>query len=109
MYICLEACKRGFKFGCRPMLCLDACHLKGEYGGQLLCAIGIDGNDDMFPIAYAYALIYLCCLFCLYGFFRSTDLFSLRVNRVCFPVPRNLVLFFFFRFSFTKPHSYTTQ
>jgi hypothetical protein len=55
MYICLEACKRGFKSGCRPMLCLDACHLKGEYGGQLLCAIGIDGNDDMFPIAYVVA------------------------------------------------------
>jgi hypothetical protein len=55
MYICLEACKKGFKSGCRPMLCLDVCHLKGEYGGQLLCAIGIDGNDDMFPIAYAVA------------------------------------------------------
>ena len=55
MYICLEACKRGFKSGCRPILCLDACHLKGEYEGQLLCAIGLDGNDDMFPIAYAVA------------------------------------------------------
>jgi hypothetical protein len=45
----------GFKFGCRLMPCLDACHLKGEYGGQLLCATGVDGNDDMFPIAYAVA------------------------------------------------------
>ena len=55
MYICLEACKRGFKFGCRPMLYLDACHLKGEYRRQLLCAIGVDGNDDTFPIAYDVA------------------------------------------------------
>jgi hypothetical protein len=28
-------------------------HLKGEYGGQLLCAIRKDENDDMFLIAYA--------------------------------------------------------
>jgi hypothetical protein len=55
MYICLEVCKRDFKNGCRSILRLDACHLKGEYGGQLLCAIGLDGNDDMFPIAYAVA------------------------------------------------------
>ena len=53
IHTCLDAFKRGFKSGCRPTLCLDACHLKGEYGGQLLCAIGLDGNDNMFPIAYA--------------------------------------------------------
>jgi len=34
---------------------LDACHLKGENGGQLLCAIEKDENDDMFPVAYAVA------------------------------------------------------
>ncbi|XP_059461967.1 uncharacterized protein LOC132190960 [Corylus avellana] len=55
MYICLDACKKGFIHGCRPIICLDACHLKGDYGGQLLCAIGKDGNDDMFPIAIAVA------------------------------------------------------
>jgi hypothetical protein len=55
LYICLDACKKGFKYGCRPVVCLDACHLKGEVGGQLLCAIRKDGNDDMFPIAYAVA------------------------------------------------------
>jgi hypothetical protein len=52
MYVCLDACKKGFKYGCRPILRLDACHLKGEYGGQLLCAVGKDMNDYMFPIAY---------------------------------------------------------
>ncbi|XP_059454997.1 uncharacterized protein LOC132185210 [Corylus avellana] len=55
MYICLDACKKGFKHGCWPIICLDACHLKGEYVGQLLCAIGKDGNDHMFPIAFAVA------------------------------------------------------
>jgi hypothetical protein len=55
MYISLDACKKGFINGCRPVICLDACHLKGEHGGQLLCAIGTDGNDDIFPIAFAVA------------------------------------------------------
>ncbi|XP_059431442.1 uncharacterized protein LOC132164938 [Corylus avellana] len=53
MYICLDAYKKGFKYGCRAIIFLDACHLKGEYGGQLLCAIGKDDNDDMFPTAFA--------------------------------------------------------
>ena len=55
MYICLDACKKGFINDCRPVICLDACHLKREYGEQLLCAIGKDGNDDMFPIALVVA------------------------------------------------------
>ncbi|XP_062170398.1 uncharacterized protein LOC133876128 [Alnus glutinosa] len=55
LYICLDACNKGFKYGCRPIVCLDACHLKGEVGDQLLCTIGKDGNDDMFPIAYVVA------------------------------------------------------
>ncbi|XP_050106772.1 uncharacterized protein LOC126586117 isoform X1 [Malus sylvestris] len=53
LYVCLDACKKGFKAGCRPMIGVDGCHLKGPYKGQLLAAIGIDANDNMFPIAYA--------------------------------------------------------
>jgi len=52
MFVCLDACKKGMIAGCRPMIALDGCHLKGPYGGLLLCAVGRDGNDDMFPIAY---------------------------------------------------------
>jgi hypothetical protein len=37
------------------VICLDGYHLKGEYGGQLLCAIGKDGNGEMFLIAFAIA------------------------------------------------------
>jgi hypothetical protein len=55
MYICLDACKKCFKSICWPIICLDAYYLKGEYEGQLLCAIGINGNDDIFPIVYAVA------------------------------------------------------
>ena len=60
MYICLDACKNGFKYGCWPIICLNACHLKGGYGGQLLCAIGKDDNDDMFPIGYEPTLSRCC-------------------------------------------------
>lgn len=53
MYVCFAALKSAFKEGCRLLVCLDGCWLKGTYGGQLLSAVGIDPNDCMFPIAYA--------------------------------------------------------
>ena len=52
-YVCLDACKRGFLDGCRPMISLDACHLRGFVKGQILAAVGIDANDGMYPIAFA--------------------------------------------------------
>ncbi|KAL6187567.1 hypothetical protein ACLB2K_038965 [Fragaria x ananassa] len=53
LYICLEACKKGFKEGCRCLVGLDGCHLKGVYEGQLLTACGIDANNETWVIAYA--------------------------------------------------------
>lgn len=53
IYICLDACKRGFKAGCRPLIGLDGCFLKGYYGGQLLSAVGQDANNQLYVIAYA--------------------------------------------------------
>ncbi|WOL10473.1 hypothetical protein Cni_G19230 [Canna indica] len=52
-YVCLDALKTGFKAACRPIICIDGCFLKGPYGGQLLCAITKDGNNNMSPIAWA--------------------------------------------------------
>ncbi|XP_062114511.1 uncharacterized protein LOC133825611 [Humulus lupulus] len=52
VYICLKACKDGFK-SCRPLVGLDGCFLKGYCKGILLAAIGIDAENSMFPIAYA--------------------------------------------------------
>ena len=48
-----EAQMQGFHNGRRPIIGLDGCHLKGVYGGQLLSAVGRDGNDNLFPIAMA--------------------------------------------------------
>ncbi|KAL9691146.1 hypothetical protein QQ045_011565 [Rhodiola kirilowii] len=53
IYICLDACKRGFLTGCRPIISLDSCHLKGHYKGQIHSAVGRDANENMFPIAWA--------------------------------------------------------
>lgn len=53
MYICLAACKKGFKVGCRKVVGLDGCFFKGATNGELLCAVGRDGNNQMYPIAWA--------------------------------------------------------
>jgi len=37
----------------RPIICLDGCHIKTKFGGQLLTVVGVDPNDCIFPIAMA--------------------------------------------------------
>ncbi|XP_027082353.1 uncharacterized protein [Coffea arabica] len=53
MFVGLDALKKGFFGGCLPFIGFDGCHLKGPYGGVLLSAIGLDGNNGLYPIAYA--------------------------------------------------------
>ncbi|XP_051191015.2 uncharacterized protein [Lolium perenne] len=53
MYVCLDACKKGFMAGCRRVVGLDGCFLKGAVSGQLLCAVGRDANNQMYPISWA--------------------------------------------------------
>ncbi|KAL3525770.1 hypothetical protein ACH5RR_014142 [Cinchona calisaya] len=52
-YVCLQACKEGFLAGCKPIVGLDGCHLRGPHKGILLSAVGIDPNDQLYRIAYA--------------------------------------------------------
>lgn len=52
-YVCYYALKSGWKAGCRPFIGLDGCFLKTVTGGQLLSAVGRDGNNQMYPICYA--------------------------------------------------------
>ncbi|WVZ75505.1 hypothetical protein U9M48_023551 [Paspalum notatum var. saurae] len=52
-YVCFDALKRGFIAGCRRVVGLDGCWFKGANNGQLLCAIGKDANNQMYPIAWA--------------------------------------------------------
>ncbi|XP_057246847.1 uncharacterized protein LOC125491684 [Beta vulgaris subsp. vulgaris] len=43
---------RGFIGGCRPLIGIDGAYLSGNYKGILLSALGIDGNNEIFLIAY---------------------------------------------------------
>ena len=52
IYICLDACKKGFKVGCKPFIGLDDYFWKRYYGGHLLAAVGQDANNVFFVIAY---------------------------------------------------------
>ncbi|KAL0374669.1 UNVERIFIED_CONTAM: hypothetical protein Sradi_3382600 [Sesamum radiatum] len=53
LYFSLFAMKSAFLSGCRPLIGLDGCFLKTCFKGQLLVAVGRDGNDNMVPIALA--------------------------------------------------------
>ncbi|XP_021727908.1 uncharacterized protein LOC110695023 [Chenopodium quinoa] len=57
MFVCLAALRDGFISGCRPVIGVDGCHLKGAYPGKILVAVGKDGNNAIFPIAWATAEI----------------------------------------------------
>lgn len=51
-YVSLAACKNDFK-ELRHITGVDGCHLKGKYHGILLTAVGIDANNNIFPICWA--------------------------------------------------------
>ncbi|XP_070010958.1 uncharacterized protein [Nicotiana sylvestris] len=52
-YVCFYTTKKGWSEGCRRIIGLDGCFLKGICKGQLLVAVSKDGNNQMFPIAWA--------------------------------------------------------
>ncbi|KAI3410640.1 uncharacterized protein J3R85_018644 [Psidium guajava] len=53
VYICLDALRMGFLEGCRRFIGFDGCHLSSGYKGILLAAVGLDGNNQMYPFAWA--------------------------------------------------------
>ncbi|XP_026378442.1 uncharacterized protein LOC113272862 [Papaver somniferum] len=48
--ISFDAPMRGFINGCRNVVGLDGCHLKGKYGGCLLSATALDGQNGLVPL-----------------------------------------------------------
>ncbi|KAL3531153.1 hypothetical protein ACH5RR_010475 [Cinchona calisaya] len=52
MFVMFSAQKIGLE-ACRPVIGLDACHLKGAFGGHLLYAVARDANNQMYPVAMA--------------------------------------------------------
>ncbi|XP_019185976.1 PREDICTED: uncharacterized protein LOC109180722 [Ipomoea nil] len=53
IYVCFNAMMKGFLEGCRRFIGLDGCFLKGKLKGEILTAVGRDGNNQMYPIAWA--------------------------------------------------------
>ncbi|XP_039135770.1 uncharacterized protein LOC120273202 [Dioscorea cayenensis subsp. rotundata] len=53
IYICLIPIREGFMAGCRNIIGLDGCFLKGLVKGMILMVVGRDGNNQMFPVAWA--------------------------------------------------------
>ncbi|GJU35744.1 transposase, MuDR, MULE transposase domain protein [Tanacetum coccineum] len=52
LFIALGASIRTFVNHLRPLLIIDAAHLKGQYKGTNLVAVGMDGNNQIVPIAF---------------------------------------------------------
>jgi hypothetical protein len=40
---------------CRPVICIDGTFLTGEYKGTILTAVAADGNNQLLPLAIAFA------------------------------------------------------
>lgn len=53
MYVCLGPLKARLLKGCKRIISLDGCFLKGFYGGKLLSAVGIYGNESIYSPAWA--------------------------------------------------------
>ncbi|XP_026415797.1 uncharacterized protein LOC113311162 [Papaver somniferum] len=50
MALCFKPAIEAFLAGCRKIIGLDACHLYGKYGGVLLVATGLDGQNGLVPL-----------------------------------------------------------
>ena len=51
--IAFFACIFGFHAGCRPFIFLDGMHIKSKYKGVLLAANGVNGENGIYPLAFA--------------------------------------------------------
>lgn len=56
-YVCFDALKKGWKEGCRKIIGLDGCFLKGICRRVLLCVVGRDANNGIYPIAWAVVCV----------------------------------------------------
>ncbi|KAM0019757.1 putative MULE transposase domain-containing protein [Helianthus debilis subsp. tardiflorus] len=52
VFVAIGAAVRSFMPNLRPVIIIDAAHLKGEFKGTLFLAVGMDENNQILPIAY---------------------------------------------------------
>jgi hypothetical protein len=53
VFFSLDPCINAFQH-CRPILCIDGTFLTGKYRLQMLTAIGVDGNNQLLPVAFVF-------------------------------------------------------
>ncbi|XP_044492696.1 uncharacterized protein LOC123216324 [Mangifera indica] len=51
-FMCMGCSIRGFQQFCRPVICINASHLKGKYLGSLFIVVAKDGNNQIYPLAF---------------------------------------------------------
>ena len=56
-YVCFKAVKDGWQLGCRKVIGLDGCFLKGIVKGEVLSAVGRDANNHIYPLAWAVVCV----------------------------------------------------
>ncbi|GJX02018.1 hypothetical protein Tco_0185931 [Tanacetum coccineum] len=54
IYACLGSLKEGFKACKRDLLGLDEAFIKGPFPGQVLSVVGLDENNGIYHVAYAW-------------------------------------------------------
>ncbi|GJT61828.1 multidrug resistance-associated protein 5 [Tanacetum coccineum] len=52
-YVCFVGLTDGWKAWCRKIIALDGCLLKSPNQGEILTTIGRDGNNHIYPVAWA--------------------------------------------------------
>lgn len=57
LYVYFDAVKKGWMEGCRRVIGIDGCFLKGICQGELFCAVGRDANNHIYPIAWAVVCV----------------------------------------------------
>ncbi|GKC63317.1 transposase, MuDR, MULE transposase domain protein [Tanacetum coccineum] len=60
VFIAFGVVIQSFKYHMRPLTIIDAAHLKGRYEGTNLLAVGMDGNNQIIPIATHAAILSSC-------------------------------------------------
>ena len=53
VFFCLGVCVRAFQY-CLPVIGINGTFLTGRYKGQILTAIGVDCNNQIIPLAFAF-------------------------------------------------------
>ncbi|KAK3189599.1 hypothetical protein Dsin_029160 [Dipteronia sinensis] len=53
-FVAIDAWIRGFTTSLRPVVAVDGTFLKGKYQGTMFVACCMDGNNQIYPLAFGY-------------------------------------------------------